>query len=267
MSRSDSMPHHVTGLQAWAWAAVEHLLDPASHPHGTPLHCIAPTVSTSRDHTGGWTVTVTVTDREPPGDSPGSWTVMATADCKGSGATFRSADAHRAVANSEVYAAWLVMLADGFDAWKRAVSDGQPAAIEEAPTSIATFRRALNTPASDQVDIGAAFAVNAATKARAAVNRVDHLITDWQRVRDTDRPQMSDNMRVEAALLRWWANAPCGSAHVPRWGSPIAICSLASAYNHALNDPDLVSEFVALADNLADQLDTARGPSDTGTKP
>ena len=258
MSMSKSMPYYVTGLQTWAWAAVEHLLDGDNHPDGTPVWALTPTVSTSRDHTGGWTVTVTITttDDDPLPCFPSSWSVSAVPARNGVVTAFRSMLDQRHAGNHETFTAWSEMLAELFDAWKRALSDGQPAAIEEAPASIETFRRVLDTP-DTEADEADAQAVRVAMKARSAVKWVDHLVADWQRARDTDQPRMSDNIGVEAAALRSWANEPCGSEHVPRFGSPIAIRSLASAYNHADTDPNLVEELVALAEQLADQLDSA----------
>jgi hypothetical protein len=258
MSMSKSMPYYVTGLQTWAWAAVEHLLDGDNHPDGTPVWALTPTVSTSRDHTGGWTVTVTITttDDEPLPCFPSSWSVSAVPARNGVVTVFRSMLDQRHAGNHETFTAWSEMLAELFDAWKRALSDGQPAAIEEAPASIETFRRVLNAPEpeADEADVRA---VRSATNARSAIRWADRLIADWQRDRDTDRPQMSDNMSVEAAALRAWAKAPVGTAHVLRFGAPLTVVALAKSYNAAGDDDGLVAELVALAERLADRINSA----------
>jgi len=141
MSMSKSMPYYVTGLQTWAWAAVEHLLDGDNHPDGTPVWALTPTVSTSRDHTGGWTVTVTITttDDEPLPCFPSSWSVSAVPARNGVVTVFRSMLDQRHAGNHETFTAWSEMLAELFDAWKRALSDGdQP---EPHPTILSRCTR------------------------------------------------------------------------------------------------------------------------------
>jgi len=80
---------------------------------------------------------------------------------------------------------------------------------------------------------------------------------NWQRALDTDRPHQSRRLSAEASALRKRAKAPVGTAHVPRFGAPLTVIALAKAYKAAGDDPGLVAELVALAERLADQLDSA----------
>ncbi len=256
MSMSKSMPYYVTGLQTWAWAAVEHLLDGDNHPDGTPVWALTPTVSTSRDHTGGWTVTVTITttDDDPLPCFPSSWSVSAVPARNGVVTAFRSMLDQRHAGNHETFAAWREMLADLFDAWQHAVDE--QSATDNGDATIATFRRVLNEPAPNP-DTEDAAAVRSATNARSAIKWADRLMWNWQRALDTDRPHQSRRLSAEASALRKWAKAPVGTAHVPRFGAPLTVIALAKAYKAAGDDPGLVAELVALAERLADQLDSA----------
>lgn len=236
MSMSKSMPYYVTGLQTWAWAAVEHLLDGDNHPDGTPVWALTPTVSTSRDHTGGWTVTVTITttDDDPLPCFPSSWSVSAVPARNGVVTAFRSMLDQRHAGNHETFATWREMLADLFDAWQHAVDE--QSATDNGDATIATFRRVLNEPATDP-DTEDAAAVRSATNARSAIKWAERLMRNWQRALDTDRPHQSR-----------------------RLSAPLTVIALAKAYGEwgVPEEPSLHTPGLAM-DALADtEWDAAR---------
>lgn len=248
------VPPNIVALQTAAWAATANLLDPDRTPRFAYASTLEPTVATCWNADGRWSVTVTIADGEPPNGHPGSWSVMAT-NHEQHGITFRSSLDQRHVTNQEAHATWTEMLNDLLHERQQALTDEQRGIEQRAPMS-ETFHRVLNAPEpeADEADVRA---VRSATNARSAIRWADRLIADWQRDRDTDRPQMSDNMSVEAAALRAWAKAPVGTAHVLRFGAPLTVVALAKSYNAAGDDDGLVAELVALAERLADRINSA----------